>query len=192
MGRKLVLAGGSLVVVALAAAAFFAWQRSNSAASQPPTPQVATADTADLLIPVTVRARDVVPVPAPIEGTVETFYVEVGDEVFEGQALAFIRNTSLESAKEHGYAVLEQAQEKANRLESALIEGRLEASRASAEIAGAASCSWTIGESCSGPGTVPCRIRTIAATIHDAACHGAVRVRLKRPEVMSVARRDRQ
>jgi multidrug resistance efflux pump len=80
-----------------------------------------------------VRARDVVPVPAPIEGTIESFHAEIGDEVFEGQALAFIRNTGLESAKEQAYSVLEQAHEKTNRLESAVIEGRLEASRAAAD-----------------------------------------------------------
>jgi multidrug resistance efflux pump len=138
MGRKLFLAGGSLVA-ALAAAAFFIWYQSNSNTSEAPAPQAAAADTADLMIPVTVRARDIVPIPAPIEGTVESFHVEVGDEVFEGQALAFIKNTGLESSKEQAYAALEQAQDKLNQMESAVIEGRLEASRASADASRARS-----------------------------------------------------
>jgi multidrug resistance efflux pump len=139
MSRKLLWAGGSLLVaVALAAAALWIWYRPNSVASEP-QPNVSAADITELLIPVTVRARDVVPVPAPIEGTIESFHVEVGDEVFEGQALAFIRNTALESAKEQAYSILEQAQDKANRLESAVIEGRLEASRASADASRARS-----------------------------------------------------
>jgi multidrug resistance efflux pump len=139
MSRKLLLAGGSLVVaVALAAAAFRLWYRPDSNASEPP-PKVSAAEITELLIPVTVRARDVVTVPSPIEGTVESFHVEVGDEVFEGQALAFIRSAALESAKEQAYSVLEQAQDKTNRLESAVIEGRLEASRASADASRARS-----------------------------------------------------
>jgi multidrug resistance efflux pump len=138
MSRKLLLAGGSLLVIALLAVAFLRWYRPNSAAPEPP-PNVSAAEMTEIVIPVTVRARDVVPVPSPIEGTVETFHVEVGDEVFEGQALAYIRNTSLESSKEQAYSVLEQAQENTNRLESALIEGRLEASRAAADASRARS-----------------------------------------------------
>lgn len=140
MGGKRWLAGVAVVVVLAAGAAGFLWYRAHFAtAAQAVGPQPVAEPPNEVVVPITVRARDVVSVPSPIEGTVETFHVEVGDQVFESQLLAHIKNTGIESGRDEASAIFETSQEKVNRLESALIQGRLEASRASAEASRARS-----------------------------------------------------
>ncbi len=80
-----------------------------------------------------VQARNLVPVAATTDGTVEEFTVEVGQDVFEGQLLARIRNTTLESAVEQAQADFDRAQSRVTTLEANLIASRLEASRADAD-----------------------------------------------------------
>ncbi len=138
MNRKRLLAVGSLLIAALAATALYAWRRLASERTEAQPAPVAAAEP-HLLLPATIQAYQAIGVPAPIEGTIESLEVEVGDEVFEGQLLARIKNTGLESAREEAAVALERAQEKLNRLESTVIEGRLESSRASADASRARS-----------------------------------------------------
>jgi macrolide-specific efflux system membrane fusion protein len=74
-----------------------------------------------------------VKVSAPIEGTVTTFHVDVGADVYEGQLLAEIRSDMLDSAQQAATAELERAQTRVQNLESALSAARLESSRATAD-----------------------------------------------------------
>jgi multidrug resistance efflux pump len=130
-GKRWLALIGTLAI--LAAAAVFTWYRVSSRAEATSTRQAPVEPPNEIVLPVTVRARNVVSVPAPIEGTIEAFHVQIGDQVFESQLLAHIKNTGIESGREEASAILEAAQDKVNRMESAVIEGRLESSRASAD-----------------------------------------------------------
>ena len=88
---------------------------------------------AEISLAGSVMARDVVQVPVPIEGEVVEFFVEVGDEVYEGQMLARLRNTQLEAVRDRAMEEVEQTQTRINNLESMLAAARLEESRAAAD-----------------------------------------------------------
>ncbi len=82
-----------------------------------------------------IRAQNTVLIPAPIDGTLESVEVGDGDEVFEGQLLGKIQNTGVESNKQKTEEDLDRATGKLADLESQLLSARLEASRASANLA---------------------------------------------------------
>ncbi len=82
-----------------------------------------------------IRASNTVLIPAPIDGTLESVEVADGDEVFEGQLLGKIQNTAVEGQKQKTEEDLDRAQGKLADLESQLLSARLEASRASADLA---------------------------------------------------------
>ncbi len=82
----------------------------------------------------TVVAQNVIGIPAPVEGTLESVMVAIGEEVFEGQLLAQIRNTAVEDELRTAEEEAVEAEDKVNRLESQFIAARLEASRASADL----------------------------------------------------------
>ena len=105
-----------------------------------PAPQasapVAKAETpADISIPAVLQATATTLIPVPLEGKIQSFQVEVGAEVFEGQLLARIRSEGLESTREAAELDLERAETRVKNLESVLTAARLEASRASADAA---------------------------------------------------------
>lgn len=80
-----------------------------------------------------IRAINTLPVGAPIEGKVESFAVEVGDEVYEGQLIAQIKNMSLDTANEKAVLDAERLQTRVNNLQASIISARLESSRAGAD-----------------------------------------------------------
>ena len=82
-----------------------------------------------------IRAQKTVLIPAPVDGTLESVEVSDGDEVFEGQLLGRIRNTTIETAKQASTEELERAKSRLADIESQWIAARLEASRASADLA---------------------------------------------------------
>ena len=79
-----------------------------------------------------IQALRVVEVPAPVEGTVDVFHVEIGQEVFEGQLLAQINSDSLTGAEEQATQLASRARNRLNDLDASIIAGRLEVSRARA------------------------------------------------------------
>jgi multidrug resistance efflux pump len=81
----------------------------------------------------TIRATKTLPIPAPIDGTLEEVSVADGEEVFEGQLLARINNTTVTLAKQKAEEDLAQARAKLEDSDSQLIAARLEASRADAD-----------------------------------------------------------
>ena len=87
----------------------------------------------EITLPATLKAAAVIAVPVPLEGKIEVFQVEVGDEVYEGQLLANIRSESLDALRERAEADYIKAEDRLHSLESALSSARLEASRASAD-----------------------------------------------------------
>ena len=76
-----------------------------------------------------VQARNVLAIPAPMDGTVEAVEVEVGASVEQEQPLARLKNEGLAAALAAAKADFEKAAERVSALESALISARLEASR---------------------------------------------------------------
>jgi multidrug resistance efflux pump len=80
-----------------------------------------------------IRARNIVNVAPPLEGTVGAFFADVGQEVFEGQLLARLSNEGLESGQETAQRTVENAQARIDTLESEIVAARLEASRSRAD-----------------------------------------------------------
>jgi len=79
------------------------------------------------------QAAHIVAISAPVDGVVESWDVEVGQEVLEGQLIGHISNTALESAREQAQLELERAQTKVTNIEGQILAARLEASRADAD-----------------------------------------------------------
>ncbi|MEP6539857.1 MAG: efflux RND transporter periplasmic adaptor subunit [Bryobacteraceae bacterium] len=79
-----------------------------------------------------IQALHVVEVPAPVEGTVDLFHVEIGQEVFEGQLLAQINSDTLTAAEQQATQLAERARNRLTDVEAAIIAARLEVSRARA------------------------------------------------------------
>jgi multidrug resistance efflux pump len=77
--------------------------------------------------------QEVIAVTAPIDGTIDAFYVEEGEEVAEGQLLAQIKNTGLESERDAAAVELDRVRSRVTSLESRLIGSRLDATRTRAE-----------------------------------------------------------
>ncbi|MBK9169570.1 MAG: HlyD family efflux transporter periplasmic adaptor subunit [Bryobacterales bacterium] len=84
-------------------------------------------------LPGTIRAVHVVDIPPPLDGTIEAFYAETGDQVYEGQILGRMGSAGLEIEREAVQSAEERARERMQTVESQLLSARLEASRARAD-----------------------------------------------------------
>ncbi len=103
----------------------------------PPTPAGASAailNTNEITISGTIRAQHITGVGAAIEGNLEAFLADVGDEVFEGQVLARVGSSGLETTREQASAAVEFAQQQVSAAESAVNSARMESSRADADL----------------------------------------------------------
>jgi len=72
-------------------------------------------------------------VGAQVNGVIDAFLVDVGQDVYQGQVLARIGTQELDSAREAIANAVDHAQERVNRAETAVAGARLEQSRADAE-----------------------------------------------------------
>ena len=81
----------------------------------------------------TIRPQHVVNVGARVNGNIETFMADVGQEVFQGQVLARIGAGQLESDREAAVHSVESAQDQVSKAEAAISSSRMEASRAAAD-----------------------------------------------------------
>jgi multidrug efflux pump subunit AcrA (membrane-fusion protein) len=79
-----------------------------------------------------IRPQHIVPVKAGMDGDLDNFLVDVGQDVFEGQALARIGASGLEQARGAAEAAVSAAQDQVARAESAVAAARMESSRADA------------------------------------------------------------
>ncbi len=82
-----------------------------------------------------IRPQKTVQVAVPVAGTLESLEVSDGEEVIEGQLLARILNSGLAAAKQRAVEELDRAKGRVSELESQVLAARLEASRASADMA---------------------------------------------------------
>lgn len=140
MRGKWLLVGGGAIFLAIGAGALSLWRKSTAepVKKAAPAPESTLQDD-EIILAGKIQAAHVVPVAAPIDGTLETWEVETGQEVLEGQPLGHIRNSSLESDRELAESELERARNKATALEGAVLAARLEAARTEAEASRAKS-----------------------------------------------------
>jgi multidrug resistance efflux pump len=133
--RVIALVLGAVVILAAVGAGAISvlWRERAKPAAQAATQRIPTAPPGpDVSLEGKIKALHIVAVPVPVEGKVDVFHVEVGQEIFEGQLLAQIRNESLTGAEEQATQLAERARNRINDLEAALIAQRLEGSRARA------------------------------------------------------------
>lgn len=87
----------------------------------------------EVILSGTAQPRTIISIPAPTGGILTRFMANVGDDVFEGELLAQIKNPKLESAAQTAQDEAVRAETHVSDLESALIAARLEASRSRAD-----------------------------------------------------------
>ncbi|MGD0871593.1 MAG: hypothetical protein ABSB88_18735 [Bryobacteraceae bacterium] len=80
-----------------------------------------------------IRPQHIAPVKAGMDGDLDAFLVDVGQDVFEGQVLARIGASGLETARAAAEAAVNAAQDQVARAESAVGAARMESSRADAD-----------------------------------------------------------
>jgi HlyD family secretion protein len=129
--RKWLIAG-TLALVALAAAGIAIARRPHKAAPAA-VHNVEPASTDDAPLTGRVQPRTIVAVAAPIEGTIEAFYAEPGQEVIQGQLLGRIRSPKLAAAEQQARLDLDQAQARAAGIGNDQLAAKLEVSRAAAD-----------------------------------------------------------
>ncbi len=132
MRGKWVLIAGGLVFAALAVGTLVMLRHRPA-----PEPKRAVAPTAEAVTEAnlsgTLRAQHVVDVEAEVIGIIDSFAVDVGEEVYQGQLLAHISSEGLQAEQERAMAAADGARAKLNSLGAALGAARLEASRARAD-----------------------------------------------------------
>ncbi len=124
-------------LAAAAAGGVFFWTRSRPRPAAPAAPPAAAVRPAEpeLVFAATIRAQNVVPVSVPVPGTIESLAAEIGEQVYQGQILGRISNTSLGLEEQTAAAELERAQTRFTQLQDQMIAARLEASRTRADAA---------------------------------------------------------
>lgn len=136
MRGKWVLFGGITILLAVLAGVLQVYRQRSAPkpASQPPaSAPIAVPAVNEVSLQGLIEAQNVVNVAAPIEGVVESYGAETGQDVFEGQLIAHIRNTRLDAAVEGAQLEAERLQARVHELEAAIVSARLEASRAAAD-----------------------------------------------------------
>lgn len=129
--RTALITGACLLIVATGAIAVARWRIAHRpkpvpiAAAPPPITQITLNGR--------VEPHTVVSVAAPIEGVLDKYFVEVNQEVFEGQLLGRVRDPKLDDAEQHAVADLDKAESRVTTLEGEQLKVRLEASRAAAD-----------------------------------------------------------
>jgi len=132
-GKWLLVAG--LVLCLAVIAGLVKIRRTPPPAKAAPTGRLVLAPAlpAEITVPGKVQAKSTINIPVPTDGIVERFLVEVGEDVFEGELLARIKNTRLDAMEQTAEGDLARAQSRVSDIESAIIAARLEASRSRAD-----------------------------------------------------------
>ena len=137
MGGKWVLIAVAAVAVGMIAGGLSLLRQASREADARKQADTATAAElpAESLVSLTgvLVAQNVISIPAPIEGILDTVMVDIGDEVFENMLLANIQNTALDAEAQMAREDLDTAQARVNDLENLEASTRLEASRADAD-----------------------------------------------------------
>src|SRR5262245_5455823 len=133
MRGKWLLIAGVIVIAGIGAGVVSHRLKKTPPPAQAQTP-AAIVNLNEITISGAIRAVHVTGVGSSIEGNIEAFLADVGDEVFEGQTLARIGSGGLETSREQAAAAVELAQQEASTAETAVGAAKLEASRADADL----------------------------------------------------------
>ncbi len=137
MRGKWILLAAAVILVAIAAGALTRLRNSaadkNTVSLPPPAQTPSNSVGAELNLTGVIRAQRTVSVNAEIEGTIELFSAEIGQDVFEGQMVARIGNPGLENAQQLAIEAVAAIQNRVSGIESSIIAARLESSRARAD-----------------------------------------------------------
>jgi len=98
-----------------------------------PSPAAVVAPEPEITLQGAIRPQHVAGVGAPISGNIDAFFVEIGEEVYQGQLLARVGSSGMDNAKDSAAQELERAQDQLSKMEAALNSARMEASRAEAD-----------------------------------------------------------
>lgn len=137
MPRKWPLAVALAMLVVIGAAGWgWWWLRHQPPEKVPQKKEIQATKPApvELSLEGKIQARKIVDVAAPIDGILDQYLVNVGEEVFEGEVLARIKNSGLDLAEQNARVDAERAQTKVTDLEAQLIAARLELSRARSDV----------------------------------------------------------
>jgi len=93
----------------------------------------APPETGDFTLSGRVQPRTSVLVAAPMEGVLESFFVDTGQEVYKDQLLGKIRSASLDAAEQQARLELDKAETHVTTLSGDQLAARLEASRATVD-----------------------------------------------------------
>src|SRR5579871_1385961 len=129
MRGKWALACAAVVVAGAAAGAYWRFRKPDPAPVSPAT-AAAPAPPASVTLTGKIRAAHVVVVNADVDGNIDEFLANVGDEVSAGQELARIGGASLEAEQADAAAEVEKAQARVEAGEKNVANAQLEASRA--------------------------------------------------------------
>jgi len=134
--RSALLTGGVLMLIAAISGGIVLMRRDLARKPQPALPRPAQPpvfEGAESTFSGRVQPRTTITVGATVDGVLESYFVDVDQEVYEGQLLGRIRNTQLDSVERQAQAAIDAAQARAADLEGQGMAARLEASRASAD-----------------------------------------------------------
>ena len=120
---------GSAAAIAIATS-ITVWIGSRAAPAPVPKPVAAiSAPVATTQIAAVIRAQHTIAVPSPSGGNIDAFYADVNQEVLEGQLLARVGASSVESAMEIAARDVAVTKIRITELDGRLISEHLEASR---------------------------------------------------------------
>ena len=135
MRGKWLLVGAVVVVLAVAAGVFSYLRLRGGAAARPSSPPrpAAVFSGSSVSLPGKIEATQIVTVPVPLDGRIDSMPASVGQEVFEGQLLAQIRSASLETNRDDASTELNRMRTRLFTLESRVIELNMKAAQAKEE-----------------------------------------------------------
>jgi multidrug efflux pump subunit AcrA (membrane-fusion protein) len=129
---------GAVVAVLAVAGGVFSFLRLRGRAAASPSTEARPAavfNGSSVSLPGKIEATQIVTVPVPLDGKIESMPVSVGQEVFEGQVLAQIRSASLETNRDAASMELNRMRTTLFTLESRVIELNMKAAQAKEEAA---------------------------------------------------------
>ncbi|MBL8228392.1 MAG: hypothetical protein JNL98_07945 [Bryobacterales bacterium] len=139
MRGKWLLLSGTLILLAVAAGTLSVLRK--PAPPPPPKQEEVRGPQAgdEISMPGKIQAAHIVAIAAPVDGTLDTWLVEAGQEVLEEQELGHVTNAGLESAQEQAQEELDRVQSRISNLEASILAGKLEAARTESDAARAKS-----------------------------------------------------
>jgi multidrug resistance efflux pump len=133
MRGKWVLLSVAAVLAGVAVGALSLWHRRPAPALPVRAAGPAVLPANQVTLSGAIRPQHIVGVGAQVDGVIDAFAVDVGQDVYQGEVLARLGSQGLDSSREAAASAVDHAQEQVNRADTAVAGARLEQSRADAE-----------------------------------------------------------